>query len=62
MVVVDEDERTVAKSSGGEGIHNGNDVAIVYVLPFLDRPDGSLITQSKSCTSLALKDRGDSKI
>ncbi len=48
MIAVDEDEGTVAKSSSRERIHNRDDIAVVYVLPFLDRSDSSLVAQTKS--------------
>jgi hypothetical protein len=41
MVIVDEDERTITESLGGEGINDGYDTAVVYMLPLLDTPDCS---------------------
>jgi hypothetical protein len=57
VVVVDEDERAVAKSLSSEGIDNRHDAAIVNMFPLLDTSYRSRVAQTKSCRSLALTPR-----
>jgi hypothetical protein len=52
VVVVDEDERTVAECLSGEGVDNRDNTAIVNVLPLLDTSNCSRVAEPISCSKL----------
>jgi hypothetical protein len=49
VVVVDEDQGTVSKGAGREGINDRYDTGVVNPLPILGNCQGEVIAESESC-------------